>query len=593
MGNLDLMVAVWIANAQPYGSTIGGLACGLGVVFALARMADEKSVIAKIGVVMVAAGLAFGPGAWWFFNATLAAAKGVVAENGGPYRLPQQYLNIWIFCAVVGLVLAFFFERRIAPAIEAMLSRVKQGSLLGRSGRTDVRYMEKYIPTKSIEYDPKKYIDIEKGLFVGLDEKKKPIYIPWDMSDESHLGVTGKTRSGKGVALQMHGYQYILRGDLLVMLDPKGDNHMPEIFAEACAAAGKPYHYIDLASPEHQLNIMQGCTEAELRELSFAGFQIEEMGDRADFFKFEQQNQAEMIAEAETKNGPCWSTFAELSNKYNAQILSVPKDAAKGLATKMRQMGRLASVNAKRGPNFAELAETGGCLYIVGSLSDKTIQRAHRMILIRFLQIARRRNFRHGKDHPIRVFADEFATHISNPVLTTLAASAGWGLLLTVAYQGFSDLLRVPMDINPEAFKGSTMNNTRLKMVYSQDDKDARAALAASTGTILVDQETRKIKKNTLQVESMDGDRSVQETERYLVDENMFIALPERCAILLGAHLIPKFCFTWIMNAVPRAQARKINDLAGEDLSLDQIMLPDESTNEEVGMEKKTIDLPE
>ena len=592
MDNFDLYLALTIAKAMWAGCWFGGFIAGMFAAVALSRSGEENGMMFKAALGLAALGMVSGPGLWLFFNLFIGNSAGVAQEFGKSLHLPFWQMAVWAGMAGVGAALGVVFERKIVPAVETFLAQFKRSSLLERAGKTDVRTVEKELPKEIATYDPRKYFKKE-AFFLGLDEHKKPIYKPWEMMDETHVAVTGRTRVGKGVSLQLQGYQYIAQGDLLVVLDPKGDNYMPDAFFEACAKAGKPWHFVNLADKAHQLNIMQGCTEAEMREILFSGFQLEEMGDRADFFKFEQQNQAEIMAEAETANGPCWATFAELAEKYCERILAVPKDAAKGLATKLKQAGRLASINATGGPNFAELAKTGGCLYIVGSMTDRTMLRALRMVLIRFMQIARSRNFKHGQDRPIRVIADEFAAHISNPVLMTFGVSAGWGLLLTVAFQSFQDLLRVPADVNAAACRGMVLDNTGLKLIHAIDDVETKKSMAASTGKILVDEEVRKVKKNLFQVESVDGERTIKQAERDLIDENMLNKLPKRCAVLLSAGELAQFCQTSpiIVKNNSSTDPRQVVARPGKRLAVEEITLPDDE--EELAQERAEFELPE
>ena len=63
------------------------------------------------------------------------------------------------------------------------------------------------------------------------------------------------------------------------------------------------------------------------------------------------------------------------------------------------------------------------------------------------------------------------------------------------------------------------------------------------SGLILVDDEIRQVKTNTGLTETRNGERTLRQAERNLIDTNMLQALPERCAVLFGAGLA-KFFFT-------------------------------------------------
>lgn len=63
------------------------------------------------------------------------------------------------------------------------------------------------------------------------------------------------------------------------------------------------------------------------------------------------------------------------------------------------------------------------------------------------------------------------------------------------------------------------------------------------SGLILVDDEIRQVKTNAGLTETRNGERTLRQAERNLIDTNMLQALPEGCAVLFGAGLA-KFFFT-------------------------------------------------
>ncbi len=61
--------------------------------------------------------------------------------------------------------------------------------------------------------------------------------------------------------------------------------------------------------------------------------------------------------------------------------------------------------------------------------------------------------------------------------------------------------------------------------------------LAAMSGQILVDDETRRVEKNLGQADIVSGERSIRQADRYLVDVNMLLNLPRSSAVVLGDGL--------------------------------------------------------
>ncbi len=129
------------------------------------------------------------------------------------------------------------------------------------------------------------YIDINKGIFIGLDKEKTPQYIPVKDWQKQHADIIGTTGAGKGVASGILLYQSILAGEGVFVLDPKNDEWAPHLYRKACKDAGKPFVLIDLNKNEYQLNLIEDITAEHLEELFVAGFSLAEKGKQQTFIE--------------------------------------------------------------------------------------------------------------------------------------------------------------------------------------------------------------------------------------------------------------------------------------------------------------------
>ncbi|CUB00928.1 hypothetical protein [Thiomonas bhubaneswarensis] len=107
----------------------------------------------------------------------------------------------------------FYWHRVWAPRLNAIAANLTKATRLERNRRTDVRQIAQFLPAAIGGYDPAKFIKPKRGLFLGLDEKKKPVYADYEESRIQHVLLTGRTRSGKGVAAQIIIPQQIARGE--------------------------------------------------------------------------------------------------------------------------------------------------------------------------------------------------------------------------------------------------------------------------------------------------------------------------------------------------------------------------------------------
>lgn len=112
-----------------------------------------------------------------------------------------------------------------------------------------------------------------------------------------------------------------------------------------------------------------------------------------------------------------------------------------------------------------------------------------------------------------------------------------------IAHQSLGDLKDCPADLAPDSVVASVNENCTIKLAYAVKDPDTADWLARMSGVILVDDEIRQVKANAGLTEIRNGERTLRQAERNLIDTNMLQALPERCAVLFGAGLA-KFFFT-------------------------------------------------
>lgn len=89
-----------------------------------------------------------------------------------------------------------------------------------RDRRTDVRRVKEILPVTT-EYDPMDYIDLNKGIFIGLSREGEPQYIPLKEWQTQHADIIGTTGAGKGVVTGILLYQSILADEGVFVLDPK------------------------------------------------------------------------------------------------------------------------------------------------------------------------------------------------------------------------------------------------------------------------------------------------------------------------------------------------------------------------------------
>lgn len=482
------------------------------------------------------------------------------------YRNIDYSYPLWHLVAIsvefsAGLFAGLWWFRVGAMKADEATEKLTKRSALERNKKTDIREIHKFIPGDKKFFDPRKSYDPKKGLFLGFDENNKSVFIKDSDWELSHILLSGRTRSGKGVAAQALGQQSIKRGDFFIVLDPKIDNFMPHTYHAAATECGQPYAFLDLnpgALP--QFNIFDGCDAETIENMLIGAFSLAEKGEAADFYRLADRKAARQLAawvwenSAQNPANAGKAIYTPTARDAVAQFGSQWAEECAGFAAYMAEMAEIPAVNRKTpgGLDLLAMEQSGGCLYTVGDMINPRVIRLQRMLLVRLLFLAKTRDYMSKTPRLMTVFADEFKCHISRPFMLSLGASLGWRLKTILAFQSLQDLADCPADLNADSVKGSVMENCAIQLSYQIKDPDTKEWLARSTGVILADDESRKVERNVALAESMEDSRTIKQSERYLIDENMFGSLPIPnndkgtcgCAVLAVAGHLARFCYT-------------------------------------------------
>ena len=460
---------------------------------------------------------------------------------------------------ILGIISAIILLRTGVQFLEKTKGKLTQTNALERNKKTDVREIKTHIPDAALTFDPLKFMDKSRGVFLGLDEKKKPTYIEFGGGTSApHIQVIGTTGAGKGVSLGVMASQFLERGEAVFFCDPKNDEWAPSVMFAAAKRMGKPYHFINLNRPAGaQFNLFEGATTDEAFELFQAGFSLTEKGDASDFYGIADRREAGFVAKLMAKDG---LTIAEA---YTAMAESIEGSGAEKFYGKLREMAETPSINAKSGGvSLEQVIAQGGCVYIVGSMRNDIVKTAQRILLVRLIQLAERRDRMAGELRKICIGLDEVKYHLSRPALEGLGAARDKGVHLVLAHQSLGDLKDCTKDLNPDAVVDAVVENCRVKICYRVQSPVTAEWLAQMSGTILVDDESRNVERNLALSEKVDDKRTIRQADRYFIDENMLLNLPPSVSILYGSGL-PKFVSIQPLKVPKSADAVRIHEVDG------------------------------
>ncbi|MCW2482098.1 type IV secretory system conjugative DNA transfer family protein [Candidatus Symbiopectobacterium sp. NZEC135] len=434
---------------------------------------------------------------------------------------------------VTGIIFHIMLRRVLTPELDRIKTRLVKKTTLERALRTDIRTVKSLLPD-TLHYDPLGYINLNKGIFIGIDREKRPMYLPLKDWQKQHADIIGTTGAGKGVATGILLYQSILAGEGVFIMDPKDDEWAPHLYRKACEDAGKPFVLIDLRKQHYQLNLIKDITDDELEELFVAGFSLAEKGQESDFYRIDDRKAARMAGQF-IRHHP----EATLRDIYNGDYVQGIAENMKAFYGKIEELALLNAINAPGGYALKQTFEEGGCCYVIGSMRNSKIITAQRMLLVRLYQLAERRDRINTAPRPIAIFLDELKYHLSKPALEGLGAARDKGVHIIMAHQSIADLKDCPADLNGEAVIGAVVENAKFKLVYRVMDPDTAEWVARMSGTILVDDEIRKAQTNAVLTETIDSERSIRQAERFFIDSNMVLNLPDFVSFIFTTKALP------------------------------------------------------
>ncbi|HCI5737155.1 TPA: TraM recognition domain-containing protein [Klebsiella variicola subsp. variicola] len=441
--------------------------------------------------------------------------------------------SVQIAFTVIGVIFHIMLRRVFTPELDRIKKRLIKKTTLERELRTDVRTVKSLLP-ETLHYDPLDYIDLNKGIFTGMDRENEPIYLPLNDWQKQHADIIGTTGAGKGVAAGILLYQSIIAGEGVFVMDPKDDEWAPHLYQKACEDAGKPFALIDLRKQHYQLNLIEDITPDELEELFVAGFSLAEKGQESDFYRIDDRKAARIAAQFVSDN-----PSATIRDVYNGDYVQGVAEKIKAFFGKIEELAILNAINSPEGFSLKHIFDEGGCCYVVGSMRNSKIITAQRMLLVRLYQLAEKRDRVTDVPRPIAIYLSELKYHLSRPALEGLGAARDKGVHIIMDHQSIADLKDCPADLKGDAVVGAVVENAKFKLVYRVMDPDTAEWVARMSGTILVDDELRKAKTDNMLTETIDSERTIRQAERFFIDSNMILNLPDFVSFIFTTKTLP------------------------------------------------------
>lgn len=342
--------------------------------------------------------------------------------------------------AAAGLIVSIFLNFFIVPSF------IRKGN--GPNTRETLDALR-----NAPQFNPGVYMSQDKGLFIGRDLNKRPIYVPWRKVDETHMQIMGSTGAGKGVSLSLMGVQFVQAGKTVIVFDPKGDAHSKSIFYEAATANGREFIFIDLNQQIPQINPFSKTTPQEAADLLIAAFELRGQGSDGDYYKGREEDCAYSIADAGIESLP-----HILGKAHSDPVVREEENFLR----KLRKLERSRVFMTDDGPDLEEKIQSGAVIYVECSAGGEAVSMAQKLLLLRIMQIIKARK---DKSRSVAVILDEFKYMLSPAALMALGLMRSSNCHCLLAFQAIGDLADNP-SLNETAAKSAVLTNTAIKIIF-------------------------------------------------------------------------------------------------------------------------------
>ena len=431
----------------------------------------------------------------------------------------------------IGVVLMIMLEPKLGKfsqnANKEIISSITESSL--RKGNlTDIRELKF---NQQENFDNYIYWGEAKkinSIFLGLDCEKKPIYIERNDWKMNTLQIMGNMGTGKSVqAINCLCQCLINYSDSVVVFDPKHDEYAPSVLKSHT----DKFYYFDLrrgTSP--QLNILKGISSHELNELISSSFGLIETNDPSDFYRDNERYAIQELIKSLNDD----LTLNNIIEKIN----HLPKDIAKkgeGIFVRLKELFDLSCIQTNEGIDLDAVIKEGGCIYIVSSTEDPTVERLAKVIFTRINQIIKKRD-RIIENKHVNIFLDEFKYMICRTSINALGTIRDKNAHIILAHQTLGDLERKTTGVDSNEVK-TIVKNIPMKWIYKITDIATAEWVSSLTGQTLIETERKHALTDIGGHELLSTDKELLTGTSYLIDTNTVQSLPKFCAVLIGVGL--------------------------------------------------------
>lgn len=454
------------------------------------------------------------------------------------YKLNQNWL-LFLFCLFSAFVLKILYYRYITVLISDVKKRwVNQVKTEKLSSITDT--IGKY---EAEFYELKKYINLNKGIFVGLDAvTRKPVYEDIETFKKTGKEIMGAAGSGKGVIACIIVYQKILLGWGEIYIDPKPDRFVPRVMELACREAGKTLRIVDFVDGKPgQYAPFRGGTIRDISARLKQALKVRRTGGAEDFYKGQEIN---LIDKALKHTNRGLIDIRDYLKKHR-----LDPAVATGVEDTINSLCQIPQAICKNGsvphpaldkkllyPAQDNHRHTGGIsisraimesqvIYVRGDTVDTEVRTLTKLFLTEATQEVKR--LRDHRSEHFSIDVDECKFMMSEILSDTLATIRDFDCDMTLQYQALEDIeTSIEKDIDMKALAQAVHVNCQIKIIHGGQSPRTAEYVSEQSGTI--NKRITAMDKVTVQkmgAEKWEGDKMIRDQQEELFTTNDFLSM--------------------------------------------------------------------
>lgn len=382
------------------------------------------------------------------------------------------------------------------------------------------------------------------GSILGFDTNHRIVCPPLGASSAANMLISGPSGSGKGVAIQnlVAGFlkSKILENSnrAVVLFNPKRCPDLRSCTIHYAKKFQRPVYQIDLTGVVPQINLFRGLTETQIMDLFESIIDLELRGQESDIYKVKEKEVLIEFARF-VKQHSCHQNFFDLIHDFLASNHELTKQAPK-LFGQLKNMV-VPCFCAKKGLDLAEAVEQGALISIEGSVTNKTVIAAQKLLLAWINSYLEARDWDNSRR--MVIVLDEYGTFAGVQSIKMSRVTRAYGAAMVyVTQNGASDLRQVDdVNFDPDVAEQTLLSNTPLKFQYRCNTYESAEFYSKLSGTIRGHEESISTELSFFGYERPTGEIGLKEVELPFVSINELMNLEDGAGYLFdGKNLAQK-----------------------------------------------------